>query len=187
MKETMSSAGCDPRSVANLLLDIADGLHRPLTNLALQKLLYFTHAIFLIETRQPLVSGCFEAWQYGPVHPAVYKAFEPEGERPIRSRASRKDILTGVRSALPAPTSPAIRELSVRVMAQYSRLTPGRLVEISHAKNAPWDVIVKRAKTSLALGLRIPNDVIVQHFRYHKVTVGADPPYGEPSEDTPLA
>jgi uncharacterized phage-associated protein len=184
----MSSTGpCDPRSVANLLLEIAHEQHRPLTNLALQKLLYFAHAIFLIETGKPLVSGYFEAWEYGPVHPIVYKAFQADSDKPIESRASQIDVLTGARSALPPPISPAIRELCVRVMAQYARLTPGRLVEISHAKNAPWDVIVNRAKTSLALGLRIPDDVIVRHFRYHKVPVGAEPPRGEPSEDTPLA
>lgn len=48
----MSSPGpCDPRSVANLLLDIADKQRLPVTNLALQRLLYFAHALFLIKTR----------------------------------------------------------------------------------------------------------------------------------------
>jgi uncharacterized phage-associated protein len=184
----MSSIGPhDPRSVANLLLEIADEQQRLLTNLALQKLLYFAHAIFLIETGKPLISGYFEAWEYGPVHPVVYKAFRAAGDQPIRSRASRIDVLTGASSSLPPPMSQAIRQLCVRVIAHYARLTPGRLVEISHAKNAPWDIIVNRAKTSLALGLRIPDDVIVKHFRYHKVPVGPEPPHGEPSEDTPLA
>lgn len=184
----MSSIGpYDPRSVANLLLDIADEQRLSLTNLALQKLLYFAHAIFLVKTRQPLVSGYFEAWQYGPVHPVVYRAFRSEADNPIATRATRVDVITGQRSPLPAATSDPIRQLCTQVIAQYAPLTPGRLVEISHAKNAPWHVIVNRAKTSLALGLRIPDDVILEHFRHHKVPVGATPPHGEPSEDTPLA
>jgi uncharacterized phage-associated protein len=100
----MSNANaCDPRSVANLLLDIADAQRRPVTNLALQKLLYFAHAIFLVETSKPLVSGYFEAWQYGPVHPLVYKAFQEAADKPITSRASRMDVLTGTKSPVPAP------------------------------------------------------------------------------------
>lgn len=178
---------CDPRSVANLLLDIADEQQRPITNLALQKLLYFAHAIYLIETGNPLVSGYFEAWRYGPVHPAVYKAFQEAGDKPIESRATRVDVLTGARSPLPTPSSAAIRNVCLRIMAQYGRMTPGRLVEISHAKNAPWHYIATKARTSLALGLRIPDNVIIMHFRYHKVSVGAEPIHGEPSEDTPLA
>jgi uncharacterized phage-associated protein len=184
----MSSTGpCDPRSVANLLLEIAEEQRRPITNLALQKLLYFAHAIFLVETGKPLVSGYFEAWQYGPVHPAVYKAFQEAGDKPITSRASRTDIVTGARSPLPAPPSEAIRDICLRIMTQYGRLTAGRLVDISHAKNAPWHYIVNKAQTSLALGLRIPDNVIVERFRYHKVSVGVEPTHGEPSEDTPLA
>jgi uncharacterized phage-associated protein len=184
----MSGTGpYDPRSIGNLLLEIADQQQRPLTNLELQKLLYFAHAIFLIETGDPLILGCFEAWQYGPVHPIVYKAFQESRDKPIRSRASRVDVLTGMKSPLPPPASPPIRELCLRIMAQYGRMTAGRLVDISHAKNAPWHYIVNKAKTSLALGLRIPDNVIIERFRYHKVSVGAKPTYGEPSEDTPLA
>jgi uncharacterized phage-associated protein len=181
------TAPCDPRSVANLLLDIADDQRRPLTNLALQKLLYFAHAIFLIETHKPLVSGSFEAWQYGPVHPIVYRAFQEAGDKPITMRAHRTDIVMGTRSPIPAASAPPIRDLCLWIMAQYGRMTAGRLVDISHAKNAPWHYIVNKAKTSLALGLRIPDSVIVDRFRYHKVPVGEQPYHGEPSEDSPLA
>ncbi|URK89026.1 hypothetical protein LP421_15955 [Rhizobium sp. RCAM05350] len=41
--DTMSGE-YDPRAVANLLLDEADRLGIKITNLALQKLLYFAHA-----------------------------------------------------------------------------------------------------------------------------------------------
>jgi uncharacterized phage-associated protein len=53
----------DPRSICNLILDEAGSAARPITNLALQKLLYFTHALHLVETKSPLVTGFFEAWQ----------------------------------------------------------------------------------------------------------------------------
>ena len=67
----------DPRSIANLLLDEADRLAINITNLSLQKLLYFAHGLSLIEDGKPLVSGYFEAWQHGPVHPLVYLRLAP--------------------------------------------------------------------------------------------------------------
>jgi uncharacterized phage-associated protein len=65
----------DPRVVANAIIDRAAQEGQPVTHIALQKLLYFAHGLFLLRHRKPLVSGYFEAWTYGPVHPAVYGAF----------------------------------------------------------------------------------------------------------------
>ncbi len=73
------SGAYDPRAVANLMLDEAKRCGINISNLALQKLLYFAHGIYLTKTKRPLVSGYFEAWQYGPVHPAVYRAFKGSG------------------------------------------------------------------------------------------------------------
>ncbi len=44
-----------------------------LTQLELQKLLYLSHMIHLGFYKSPLVYGDFEAWEFGPVHPELYK------------------------------------------------------------------------------------------------------------------
>jgi uncharacterized phage-associated protein len=147
----------DARSIANLMLDEADRIGSRVTNLALQKLLYFAHATFLIERKQPLVSGYFEAWRYGPVHPGAYQAFRAAADREISFRAARLNVVTGVWTELSPPYDPDVRRHVARVMHLYGRLTPGRLVEIAHAKQAPWDFIVHKGRTSVALGLRIPD------------------------------
>lgn len=67
-----------------------------LTHVELQKLLYFAHALHLIQRGRPLLSGNFEAWPRGPVHPAVYQAFKTSGANPIRTRAAAKDPFTDV-------------------------------------------------------------------------------------------
>jgi uncharacterized phage-associated protein len=168
------------------MLDEADRVGVDITNLALQKLLYFAHAIFLNETKKPLVGGYFEAWQYGPVHPTAYKAFRSAKSDPIRFRARGQDVLTGEPKPIPQPDSPAVRRLIQLVLNSYGRLSPGRLVDISHAKNSPWDFIVDKGRTSVAFGLRIPDTVILDRFKHHKVSIGAVPLAGEPSEDTPF-
>ena len=178
---------CDPRAIANLLLDEADRLGLQVTNLALQKLLYFAHGLHLIQTGDPLVSGYFEAWQYGPVHPVVYKAFKTAGATPINMRASAIDPLTGQPRALDRLTDFSLVRLMQEVLRSYGQMSSGRLVDLSHAKGAPWDFIVDKARTNVAFGLRIPDSVIRDRFRFHKVSIGESPKAGEPSDDTPLA
>ena len=180
----------DPRAVANLLLNLAarreDEPPLLVTNLALQKLLYFAHGHFLIRTGTPLVQGAFEAWRYGPVHPAVYQAFKGEGDRPIMIRAVGRNVMTGQERDLEVPDDAEVRKQLREVLNAYGRLSPGRLVQISHAPRGPWATVVNKSKTTVALGLRIPDSVTIECFKHQKVMVGPQSGVEEPDEDTPL-
>jgi uncharacterized phage-associated protein len=176
----------DPRSLCNLILDQADVAGRKITNLALQKLLYFAHGLHLVETKNPLVTGFFEAWQFGPVHPIAYHAFKTAGSNPILFRASIRDPFTHINIPLPTVTDCDVKSRVSRIVAMYAGLTPGRLVEVSHAKAAPWQFIVDKARTETILGLRITDDVILERFKFHKVSIGSEPRHGEPSEEAPF-
>ncbi len=175
----------DARAIANALLDEADRLDYPLSNLSLQKLLYLAHGLFLIETGNPLMSGYFEAWKYGPVHPAAYRAFAAFGARAITGRARSIDPVTLVETEIPAVSTPEVIKALARIVPPFGGLTPGRLVDITHAKNSPWDVVIRSQADSAQLGLRISNELIVERFKFHKVSLGAQPNAGEPDEDTP--
>jgi len=183
----MSPAPFDPRAVCNALLDEGERCALPVTNLALQKLLYFTHGLHLMEAKRPLVSGYFEAWQHGPVHPTAYAAFKQAKDKPISFRARRHDPLTGFAADLQAVTDEQALQYVRRVMAHYGRLTPGRLVTLSHAQKAPWHFVVESTKSAMVLGLRIPDTVIAERFKYHVASVGSVPSGGEPIEDAPFA
>lgn len=145
----------NPRAVANLLLDEADQRGIRVTNLALQKLLYFAHGIHLTQTTQPLLTGYFEAWQYGPVHPSVYRAFKESGSSPIQMRAQGQDPLTGRKRDLVIPVELSVVDLVRQVLHSYGRMSPGRLVDsLDHDRpNAPVArqelncAIMSRAKT----------------------------------------
>ena len=182
----LAMANFDPRTICNLILDEAERAARPVTNLALQKLLYFVHGLHLVETKDPLVTGFFEAWQYGPVHPIAYHAFKEAGGTSIQFRASIEDPFTRTSLPLPECKDDEVRSRVSRIAAFYGAMTPGRLVEVSHAKNAPWRYIVDKARAETILGLRIPNDVILSRFKYHKVSIGSEPRHGEPSEECPF-
>lgn len=177
----------DARSVANLLLDLADARSMSITNLTLQKLLYFAHGQFLVTRGSPLVNGYFEAWKYGPVHPAVYDAFKDAESAPIQRRAMGFDFRTRVAHALPPPSDPVAREHVERVLMQLGRLPTGRLVEISHAPRGPWAETVNRAGTSAVLGLQISDRLTAERFRFLMVPLKSDASGDDPVEDSPLA
>lgn len=186
-RATSQDNAYDPRIVANAIIERAAREGQPITHIALQKLLYFSHGLFLLRHRKPLVSGYFEAWTYGPVHPAVYASFKASGSDAIRQRAQRKDLRTGEMTELPALQDPAAMRVINQTLNAYGELTAGQLVRLSHARDGPWDVVCRTAQSQSTIGLRISNDLIAEKFQFHKLSTCNLIDVGEPSEDTPIA
>lgn len=51
----------------------------PISNLKLQKLLYFIQAIYLVQLKVPCFNDEIQAWDFGPVVPNVYHKFKQYG------------------------------------------------------------------------------------------------------------
>lgn len=179
-------AEVDPRAVCNLILDKAQG-RAPINNVALQRLLYLAHGMHLIRTGLPLVYGYFEAWRYGPVHAAAYESFKSAAHQPITFRAVSRDPFTHEITPIGPICSDALDELVERVVGFYGGLSTGHLVDLCAAPNSPWDSIVDEARTGVVLGMLIPDDVILERFKYHKVPVNFSPRERTPSEDRPYS
>jgi uncharacterized phage-associated protein len=165
---------------------MADQFGIAVSNLALQKLLYFAHGHFLMETGKPLVQGAFEAWNNGPVHPAVYHAFKTVGRAPIQVRATGRNVMTGETRALDLPRNSDVLRYLRRVLDAYGHLSPGLLVAISHAPKGPWATIRDRATHGTALGSRIPDSVTLERFRFQKIAVGVGVQAEVLDDDAPL-
>ena len=58
---------------------------REISNLRLQKLLYFIQAKFIVETGKPCFSDPIEAWDFGPVVTSVYHEYKLFGSFDIAS------------------------------------------------------------------------------------------------------
>ena len=71
------------RIVAERLVDMCYEHGDLLSNLRLQKLLYYAQAWYLALYNQPLFSDRFEAWVHGPTQPEVYAHFRHYGPCPI--------------------------------------------------------------------------------------------------------
>src|SRR4051794_25170043 len=77
----------DARKIANLLLSEFDSKRFDVTNLKLNKILFFLHAFHLVRNSRPLIKNHFEAWEHGPVVRVVYHEFKLFERAPITSLA----------------------------------------------------------------------------------------------------
>jgi uncharacterized phage-associated protein len=175
----------DPRVVANYIIRNA---RRPIRQIALQKLLYFSHGLYLVRTKEPLVKGYFEAWRYGPVHPAIYRAFRCFGREPITRLAESSDLRTGEMRSLPELQEVGACDVIDATLRSYEGFTDGQLVDLSHASGGPWDIVKRRSERENLVGLRIPNNIIRQEFGRHKLSscklAGSGDVYDD--EDAPI-
>ncbi|MEW6539174.1 MAG: type II toxin-antitoxin system antitoxin SocA domain-containing protein [Pseudomonadota bacterium] len=152
----------DPRAVANYLLDKADEKGLELTNLAINKVLYFCHAWYLATKGEPLLLGAFEAWDHGPVVPTVYHQFKSYGRDRITGRATVIDFETGVDVVAKAQFSAEEIEYLEKMLNFYGTRSGSTLRNMSHEPGAPWDVV--RVKSDEP-GMVIPNSLIEEYFR----------------------
>lgn len=60
---------------------IADG--KPVTQMQLQKMLYFANGIHLAKGKGPLLKDKFQAWRFGPVIPSIYDIYKLYGSDKI--------------------------------------------------------------------------------------------------------
>jgi uncharacterized phage-associated protein len=132
------SMAYDGRQVANFILDFCERNDRPITNLALQKILYFCHVWSLVRLGRPLVKHRFEAWPLGPVLQYVYHEFKRFDQSPISSRALKFNVANGKKEVVSYSFDNETEELLLRVVDFYSRLSSGQLVGLSHVSDGPW-------------------------------------------------
>lgn len=53
------------------------------TQMKLQKMVYFAHGYHLAKYGEPLINENFQAWQFGPVVPKLYHEYKYYGSKPI--------------------------------------------------------------------------------------------------------
>lgn len=158
-----------------------------LSNGKLQKLLFLAHAIFLVTKGRPLVHSSFEAWQYGPVSREAYDAFKSFGADPISGLAKKRNPATGAEAEIPAPDDLEVSDVVARVVGHYGPWAFSRLVDLTHAKNGPWDFVVKSAASSANLGLRISDEIVRERYKFLWKVIDQEKNVGWTEENRPFA
>ena len=67
----------DPKNIAKyfILRAYQDGRENQMTNMKVQKLLYYTQCLHLALYEEPLFADDIQAWRYGPVCPPAYRYY----------------------------------------------------------------------------------------------------------------
>ena len=99
-----------------------------LTNLKLQKVLYFAWVDYYKETngKHLFDDKKFEAWKYGPVVPDVYYDHWLNVSRLIFATLA------------PSEDVSALDEFLLKELKKYNRYTAGQLVDMTHYDGSPW-------------------------------------------------
>ena len=111
--------------VARYMLAFSRDHGDPISNLKLQKLLYYAQGWHLAFTDEPLFRERIEAWVHGPVVPPVYGEYKKWTWQPIMADISEPKITRSVKTHL------------TNVLEVYGSLTPIHLERLTHAE-APW-------------------------------------------------
>ncbi|MGL4571807.1 MAG: Panacea domain-containing protein [Clostridium sp.] len=117
----------DAVDVANYIVTFCDfKLRKPITNLQLQKFLYYVQGFSLQIFRRPMFENKIEAWRYGPVVPDVYYWFNNNLSRGIKGIQGYKPILSEEEIGL-------VNE----VVEALITIEPWQLVKRTHNED-PW-------------------------------------------------
>lgn len=143
-------------SVANAFLDLADKEGKNLTNMQVQKLVFFAHGVHLAAYNSPLISDKVKAWTFGPVIPPLYNRLKKYGNGNVTSKIDlddedHDDILT----------HPKAKSAIESVWRKYKGYSGSKLSAISHAKGSPWDTVWNAPNGEFAV---IPDDVIRDYY-----------------------
>lgn len=126
-----------------------------LTNLALQKMLYIAHMLYMGDNEGERLLDTsvnpFEAWEYGPVSPSAYGRVRVFGADPIGN------VFRAVASADGTPEAAYLDD----IYEALSDWTPGQLVAFTHRKGGAWD----RYYDSKRRHVVIPDEAILDEYR----------------------
>ena len=94
---------CKASDVANFFirLSLSDS-EDYITNLKLNKLMYYAQGWSLARLGKPLVQNDIQAWKYGPVIPAIYHDYKNCGNSPITviDESYSNDVFSGKQYSL---------------------------------------------------------------------------------------
>lgn len=131
---------------------VQEALHResPVSNLKLQKLLYFVQGVSLALNNVPAFEDKIVAWKYGPVVEAVYYAYSMYGANNII-----------IPFEVDLDLTEELKTVVKLVLDELLEVSAIELVKETHVVGSPW--------SKVNLNDIIPTDSIKKYFLEHYV------------------
>lgn len=154
----------DVRGIANYVLDRASSSGRALSNMQINKVVYFLHADYLASHGEPLVSAKIEAWEHGPVFRELYSEFKRYQDGHITGRAVSTSPVTGERSTVNYNLSDEQLRFLDPLADRYTAMSASTLRTLSHMPGGPWDRVWNH-EGAVKATMRITDAAILEWFR----------------------
>lgn len=152
----------DARSIANFILDYAGKRNLTISNMSINKIVYFLHAEYLLANNKPLISAKIEAWDHGPVIREVYNAFKNFGAGAISDKAIKIDHVLQKKIVVNFELPLEVSLFLLAIMPAYVSQTASQLRSLSHELGGPWDVVFNHGGNTNP-GMEITNSHILTH------------------------
>lgn len=130
------------RDVSHYIIVYSNERDYGVSNLKLQKLLYFVQAFFLINDFPPCFDEKIEAWDFGPVVPEVYREYKRYGGMDIPTidyyvKFDKKSIWNTERIYYDDIISEDDKEMIRAVVDKFAHCSATVLVNLTHNQD-PW-------------------------------------------------
>ena len=137
-------------NIANKIIASTDASQgETISNLKLQKLLYYMQGFFIAVFDKKLFDNEIEAWQYGPVVKDIYDHFKNFGSGAITLAGEEdKVVLTDEEN-----------ELFNDVMEEYGQFSAVKLMQMTH-EELPWKKVFNENPQG-----EIPYDLLNEYFK----------------------
>ena len=128
--------------VANFYIKLGKAVdNAEVTNARVNKLLYFAQGWYLALKGTPLFDDDFEAWQYGPVIPSIYRTFSICGSNIIPN--------TTVDDESDKNITKEDEEFLINVFSYYLDHSTNKLISLTHDIDTPFSQVYVRGMNSV--------------------------------------
>ncbi|MBQ4480508.1 MAG: DUF4065 domain-containing protein [Victivallales bacterium] len=151
-------------AIANYFIQETTANDELLTNLRLQKILYFAHATYYKKNHKRLFDDPIVAWFLGPVVPSVYYAVKSLGTNVITDLLTVYDQEKGICIPVVRPDDADIKEHLSQIKKLFEHVTTSTMVALSHQPDGAWFKTLKDKgidPTCEDLSSRIPRNLTI--------------------------
>lgn len=160
--------------IASYIINKSIDMDSPVSNLKLQKLLYYIQAAFLVKKDEPAFIESISAWKYGPVVENVYYQFRSYVNNEIKDKILQKNKgFLGEQEKDYDPTDIIMKEdqnLIDSILKSYKNVSGTDLIGKTHNED-PWKTIKNKGQVGYS---NIENNEIKKYFKQNESRI-----YGE--------
>lgn len=151
--------------LSNYMLYIMSDAFNDLTNMKINKLLYFAQGYSLCQFGIPIFDDKIEAWPHGPVVPSVYETYKSFGSAPIKGYCIESISMI----------DPKSENVLYSVARDYGKYPASELRKMTHEIGSPWYEVYQEGQAHI----EIPLDLIRSYFARSGALKNAEKQFSE--------